>query len=111
MITDQGKLEAHDQFTTKDKSEMQVISLYIRLTNFGKTKPKILDLFIPVSIRGLENYIGREIIVPVVPNQKTAMNFNYSEDGRSILIQNDKGEFVGMNKRPESIKPGQQKAG
>jgi len=111
MFQVQGRLEAQDRFTPKDKDEMQVITLYVHIHNFGKRKPKVFDIFIPVSIEGLENHIDKTIIVPIVPHMKEAFSFNFSEDGRPIMIQNDKGEFVRLAKRPESLKPASQKVG
>jgi len=112
MFTVQGKLEVQDRFKSKKDEEMQVIVLYCKVAGYqGKLKPLLVNLFIPVSIQGLENYIDKTIIVPVSPNDKEAGKFNHADDGRPILIQNEKGEFAPLAKRPESLKSSSAKVG
>ena len=111
MFTVQGRLETHDRFTSKKNEEMQTICLYCKIAGYqGKMKPLLVQLFIPVSIQGLEKYIDKLIMVPVSPSEKEPGKFNHAEDGRGILVQNDKGEFVSLAKRPESLKPASQKS-
>lgn len=112
MFTVQGKLETQDRFISKKGEAMQTITLYCKVAGYqGKLKPLLVPLFIPVSIEGLENHIDKQIMVPVSPNDREAGKFNHAEDGRQILIKNEKGEFVGLAKRPESLKIGTQKTG
>jgi len=112
MFTVQGRLEIQDFFTSKKGEELQTVTLYCKVAGYqGKKKPLLIQLFIPVSIQGLENHIDKQIIVPVSPNDQVAGKFNHAEDGRAILIQNDKGEFVPLAKRPESLRPQTAKTG
>ena len=112
MFTVQGRLETQDRFKSKKDQDMQTSVLYCKVAGYqGKMKPLLVSLFIPISIQGIEKFLDREIIVPVSPNDKTPGAFNFAEDGREILIKNDKGEFVAMAKRPESLKSGMQKQG
>ena len=106
MFTVQGKLETQDRFTSKKNEDMQTVTLYCKVAGYqGKMKPMLIQLFIPVSIEGLENHIDKMIQVPVSPSDKEPGKFNHAVDGRSILIKNEKGEFVPLSNRPESLKP------
>ena len=112
MFTVQGRLEIQDLFTSKKGEELQTVTLYCKVAGYqGKKKPLLIQLFIPVSIQGLENHIDKQIIIPVTPNDQVAGKFNHAEDGRQILVQNDKGEFHKLTQRPESIRPQTVKAG
>jgi len=112
MFTVQGRLEVQDRFKSKKGEEMQMITLYCKVAGYqGKMKPFLVPLFIPVSIQGLENHIDKLLRVPVSPNDKEPGKFNHADDGRNILVQNDKGEFAPLAKRPESLKTGTGKTG
>jgi len=112
MFTVQGKLEVQDRFKSKKGEDMQMITLYCKVAGYqGKIKPLLVPLFIPVTIEGLENHIEKQIIVPVTPNDKEPGKFNHADDGRSILVKNEKGDFLPLAKRPESLKTGTSKIG
>jgi len=112
MFTVQGRLETQDRFTSKKGENMQTIVIYCKVAGYqGKLKPLLVSLFIPVEIDGLEKHIDKIVLVPVSPSDKEPGKFNHAADGRQILVKNEKGEFVPLAKRPESLKPSSAKTG
>lgn len=108
MFTIQGRIEAfHTDTNPKTGEEIQGVSLYIMTSNFNKIKPAILDLRIPGSVTGLDKHVGKDAVFPITTYSKresTDVKVNFSEDGRSVLVKNEQGQFVPLSKRPESLK-------
>ncbi len=104
MFTVQGKLVAHDVFTSKKGEEMQTISLYTSITNFGKSKPKLFDFFVPITVKGLDRLMEKTVILPCAPLVKNGeVQIGFAEDGRKIHFHNEKGEVKTLAERPESL--------
>jgi len=96
MYTVQGRIVATSRFTMpKTNEEMQTVSLYVNIHNFGQVKPAILEIMVPATIEGLEKQLEKEAIFPCNPYSKNGeVRVSFVDDNRYILVKNDKGEFV-----------------
>lgn len=97
MFSIQGRIEAFHSDTNDKTGEVnQSVSLYIMTSNFNKIKPAIIDLRIPLGVVGLDKQVGKDAVFPITTYSKketTDVKVTYSEDGRSVLIKNEKGGF------------------
>jgi hypothetical protein len=104
MFTVQGKLVSHDVFTSKKGEEMQTVSIFTSINNFGKSKPKIFEFFVPVKVKGLDSLMEKTVIMPCSPLVKNGdVQLGFAEDGRKIHYHNEKGEVKTLVERPESL--------
>jgi len=104
MFSVQGKLVSHDRFKNKKDEEFQTVSIFASITVFDKVKPKIYELFVPVTVQGIETLMDKTVIFPVTPIVKNGeVQLTFASDGRSIYYHNEKGEIKTLKTRPESF--------